>query len=60
MTVGLFDDICPPRINFAAFNNAVSKKAYQVSPQDGHGISQIYIDQMWKWVGKEWDLKVLP
>ncbi len=39
MSVGLFDNICPPQINFAAFNNlAVKDKTYRLYPESYHSL----------------------
>ncbi len=38
MAVGLVDETCPPHINFAAYNQATSKKEYKVYPFAGHGL----------------------
>ncbi len=36
MPVGLVDEICPPHINFAAYNQLKSPKSYVVYPNLGH------------------------
>ncbi|NTW24485.1 MAG: acetylxylan esterase [Lentimicrobium sp.] len=38
MAVGLVDVTCPPRINFAAYNNLKTEKKYIVYPNSGHGL----------------------
>lgn len=38
MGVGLKDDVCPPHINFAAYNLVTSPKQYIVYPDAGHGL----------------------
>lgn len=38
MGVGLIDETCPPRINFAAYNNLKVEKKYIVFPDSGHGL----------------------
>ncbi len=38
MAVGLMDETCPPRINFAAYNKLKSEKKYIVFPDSGHGL----------------------
>ncbi len=42
MSVGLFDDTCPPRINFAAYNNLNCPKEYRIYPISGHGLPNEY------------------
>jgi len=34
----LIDETCPPRINFAAYNNLKVEKKYVVFPDSGHGL----------------------
>ena len=38
MGVGLIDDVCPPHINFAAYNQVTTEKQYIVYPESGHGL----------------------
>jgi len=38
MSVGLQDDVCPPRTSFATYNAVKSKKEYRVYPFAGHGV----------------------
>ncbi|HQQ12539.1 MAG TPA: acetylxylan esterase [Bacteroidales bacterium] len=38
MGVGLKDDVCPPHINFAAYNQVTSPKRYIIYPGAGHGL----------------------
>jgi cephalosporin-C deacetylase-like acetyl esterase len=40
MGVGLVDDVCPPHINFAAYNQVSSEKHYLVYPEAGHGMPE--------------------
>lgn len=40
MGVGLADDVCPPHINFAAYNQVKSEKQYIVYPESGHGLPE--------------------
>ncbi len=47
MSCGLRDDVCPNHINFAAYNNVHSPKAYFAYPEAGHGVPQaFYIEKM--------------
>ncbi|BAV05615.1 Cephalosporin-C deacetylase [Filimonas lacunae] len=44
---GLFDDDCPSRVGFAAYNAIKTPKKYRVYPADGHlGESSPYADMM--------------
>lgn len=45
MGVGLVDDICPPHINFAAYNQVTSEKHYVVYPEAGHGLPADFYDR---------------
>ena len=38
MAVGLKDDVCPPHINFAAYNQVHSSKQYYAFPYSGHSL----------------------
>jgi len=44
MAVGLVDVTCPPRINFAAYNNLKTEKKYIVYPNSGHGLPAEFDD----------------
>jgi cephalosporin-C deacetylase-like acetyl esterase len=38
MSVGLQDDVCPPRTSFAPYNAVKATKEYRVYPFAGHGV----------------------
>ncbi|MBW6498972.1 MAG: acetylxylan esterase [Bacteroidales bacterium] len=40
MGVGLKDEVCPPHINFAAYNQVNTEKEYIIYPDAGHGLPQ--------------------
>lgn len=42
MSCGLRDEVCPPHINFAAFNNVKGEKSYIAYPEAGHGVPQAF------------------
>jgi len=44
MGVGLIDETCPPRINFAAYNNLKVEKKYVVFPDSGHGLPLEFVE----------------
>lgn len=47
MGAGLIDDVCPPHINFAAYNQVKTEKKYIVYPNSGHGLPEdFYIRKM--------------
>ena len=43
MASGLKDDVCPPHINFAAYNQVSTPKEYVVYPESGHGLCPEYM-----------------
>jgi cephalosporin-C deacetylase-like acetyl esterase len=57
MGVGLMDQICPPHINFAAYNNVTSEKKYIVYPQAGHGLPQDFYNAKMDWIRSEFGMK---
>jgi cephalosporin-C deacetylase-like acetyl esterase len=57
MGVGLFDDDCPPRINFGAYNNIPSKKEYHILPNKGHNLGDEWHQYYTDWLRKKFGLK---
>jgi cephalosporin-C deacetylase-like acetyl esterase len=47
MSVGLFDDVCPPHINFATYNNlfSVKEKSYTLYPNSAHSLPIFHYKQ---------------
>ncbi len=57
MGVGLYDDICPPAINFSAYNNlSSSDKQYVLYPKSGHGLPSEQYDIKINWILKHFTL----
>ena len=51
MGVGLFDDVCPGAINFAAFNNLSSiDKSFKLYPNSGHALPPKHYTAKMKWL----------
>jgi cephalosporin-C deacetylase-like acetyl esterase len=50
MGVGLIDDVCPPHINFAAYNNVSAEKKYIVYPEAGHGLPGDFYRKKMEWI----------
>jgi cephalosporin-C deacetylase len=51
MGSGLFDDVCPSAINFAAYNNLSSiDKSYILYPQSGHSLPAKHYSVKLKWL----------
>jgi cephalosporin-C deacetylase len=46
MTIGLCDEVCPPRINFAAYNNLNVPREYYVYPYSGHSMPDEYYQRI--------------
>ena len=57
MGVGLMDNVCPPHINFAAYNNVTSKKKYIVYPYAGHSLPQDFYNAKMEWIRSEFGMK---
>jgi cephalosporin-C deacetylase-like acetyl esterase len=52
MSVGLQDDVCPPRTSFAPYNAVKSKKEYRVYPFAGHGVWREHSKLKDEWMAK--------
>jgi cephalosporin-C deacetylase len=52
MSVGLQDDVCPPRTSFATYNAVRSLKEYRVYPRGGHGVSREHEKLKDRWMAK--------
>jgi cephalosporin-C deacetylase len=51
MGVGLYDDICPPAINFSMYNNLnTTDKSYILYPQAGHSLPNEHYGVKMKWL----------
>ncbi|MDX2197308.1 MAG: acetylxylan esterase [Cytophagales bacterium] len=50
MGVGLKDDICPPHINFAMYNNLSVPKQYVIYPHAGHGLPDEYTNVKFEFI----------
>jgi cephalosporin-C deacetylase len=57
MGVGLTDDVCPPHINFAAYNQVTSEKKYIVYPGSGHGLPESFYRAKMDWIREKFGLK---
>jgi cephalosporin-C deacetylase len=56
MGVGLQDDICPPHINFAAYNQVNAEKEYIVYPYAGHGLPEDFYFRKMAFIRAHFDL----
>ena len=52
MSVGLQDDVCPPRTSFAPYNAVTSNKEYRVYPFAGHGVWREHSKLKNEWMAK--------
>jgi cephalosporin-C deacetylase-like acetyl esterase len=50
MGAGLMDDVCPPHINFAAYNLVTAEKKYIVYPKAGHGLPEDFYRAKMDWI----------
>lgn len=50
MGVGLMDEVCPPHINFAAYNLVTSEKRYIVYPHAGHSLPEEFYHSKMEWI----------
>jgi len=57
MGAGLVDDVCPPHINFAAYNQVKSGKHYIVYPLSGHGLPEDFHFRKMDWIRSHFGLK---
>lgn len=57
MGVGLVDDVCPPHINFAAYNRVKPAKTYIVYPTSGHGLPEDFYKQKMAFIRSHFGLK---
>jgi len=57
MGVGLMDEVCPPHINFAAYNLVEAEKKYIVYPQAGHGLPDDFHRAKMDWIRTKLGLK---
>ncbi len=44
MGIGVQDDVCPPHINFAAYNQVKSQKSWMAFPEFGHSVGKEFND----------------
>jgi len=52
MSVGLQDNVCPPRISFSTYNAVRSLKEYRVYPHAGHGVSSEHEKLKNQWMAR--------
>lgn len=57
MGVGLVDNVCPPHINFAAYNQVNSPKSYIVYPLSGHGLPDEHYTKKMEWIRFQFGMK---
>lgn len=50
MGIGVQDDVCPPHINFAAYNQVQSEKQWMAFPDFGHDVGKEYHDAAYKFI----------
>jgi cephalosporin-C deacetylase-like acetyl esterase len=57
MGVGLVDNVCPPHINFAAYNQVKTEKNYIVYPTSGHGLPEDFYKQKMAFIRSHFGIK---
>jgi cephalosporin-C deacetylase-like acetyl esterase len=57
MSVGLVDIVCPPHINFAAYNQLNTIKEYHVFPLSGHSLPAENYNLKIGWIKNQFNLK---
>ena len=57
MGVGLLDPVCPPHINFAAYNQLTVPKSYIIYPEAGHGLPSAHGAANIDWIKGKFGLK---
>ena len=57
MGAGLVDDVCPPHINFAAYNQVTTEKSYIVYPLSGHGLPNDFYTKRMAWIRAQFGIK---
>ncbi len=57
MGAGLIDDVCPPHINFAAYNQVTTEKKYIVYPTAGHGLPDDFYAKKMAFIREHFGLK---
>ena len=45
MGMGVQDEVCPPHINFAAYNQVVSEKEWIAYPENGHSVGKDFYEK---------------
>ncbi len=57
MGIGVQDDVCPPHINFAAYNQVKSEKRWMAFPEYGHSVGKEYNDAAMAFFKEKLDVK---
>ncbi len=57
MGIGVQDDVCPPHINFAAYNQVQSEKQWMAFPDFGHDVGKAYHDAVYKFIKEKLNIE---
>jgi cephalosporin-C deacetylase-like acetyl esterase len=57
MGAGLVDNVCPPHINFAAYNQVTSPKSYIVYPTSGHSLPEDFYIKKMEFIRKQFGMQ---
>lgn len=57
MGIGVQDNVCPPHINFAVYNQVKSKKKWMAFPEYGHSVGKEYGDAAMAFIKENLNIK---
>lgn len=57
MGIGVQDNVCPPHINFAAYNQLKSEKRWLAFPEFAHSVGKVYNDAAREFIKEKLNLK---
>lgn len=57
MGIGVQDNVCPPHINFAAYNQVKTEKRWMAFPRHGHSVGKEYDEASMKFIKEKLNIK---
>ena len=57
MGIGMQDEVCPPHINFAAYNQVKGEKRWMAFPESPHCVGQAYYEESHKFIKEKLNVK---
>lgn len=58
MGIGVQDEVCPPHINFAAYNQVRSEKCWLAFPEFGHSVGRAYNDAAKSFIKEKLNIQI--